>query len=191
MIAAATGRIIASVRSDADPALGEGDCEEISGALLNQPTNALSSVAFVVCGTWLLARLRSLDGGQRRTAGAYGALVLANGLGSLAYHGPQFAGAEILHDLPAMGLLVMGVGVPLMRWRSGRTPLPGYSWSRMLAIGVVSAIAGSAYFLGRSSGPLCDPASWAQPHGLWHLGAAILMGLWSVVLWPGRGDEGG
>ena len=35
--------------------------------------------------------------------------------------------------------------------------------------------------LGATGGPLCDPGSWLQPHGLWHISAAAALGWWAVA----------
>ena len=49
--------------------------------------------------------------------------------------------------------------------------------------GTVLGLAGLgiiAWLLGRPDSPLCDPGSWAQPHGLWHLLSALIVLAWVV-----------
>src|SRR5688500_20040889 len=77
--------------------MGGADCEGLRPGILAQPANALSSLAFVAVGIWLLWRGRPADGGRlARLAGA-GAFV-AGGLGSPAYHGPQPDWADLAPD---------------------------------------------------------------------------------------------
>jgi hypothetical protein len=47
-----------------------------------------------------------------------------------------------------------------------------------LAIVAVSAVAGASWLLGRTDGPVCDPESVLQPHGLWHVISAAVFGIW-------------
>jgi hypothetical protein len=64
----------------------------------------------------------------------------------------------------AIVLLIMGD-------RSMRTLGP-------LALLVVVAVIGR---LGATGGVLCDPNSSWQPHGLWHVGAAVAVTWWALV----------
>jgi len=171
--------------------LGDGDCEELSGGLLNQPANTISSLGFVAVGVWLWTRLRFLEGGERLWAGLFGLMVLLNGLGSVAYHGPQFDGAKWLHDAPVVGVLLIGVGVPLWRLSQSRASVPGWSRSILLAVVALGVVAAGSYFFGRTASSLCVPDSLAQPHGLWHLSTAALMGVWAIALWPKPRSEQG
>jgi hypothetical protein len=34
--------------------------------------------------------------------------------------------------------------------------------------------------LGDTGGPLCDADSLFQPHGVWHIGAAVAVGWWAM-----------
>ncbi|MDY7101506.1 MAG: hypothetical protein S0880_09995, partial [Actinomycetota bacterium] len=54
---------------------------------------------------------------------------------------------------------------------------------------VVAVVATSAFLAGRTAGPLCDPTSPVQFHGLWHLVTAALAGLWWRVA-SGRSPSG-
>ena len=98
-------------------ALGESDCELIRGGLLVQPVNALTSLAFVVAGLAVASR-----GPEERTSTAivFAALLVAVGVGSVAYHGPQLPGAQLLHDTSIHLLLAF---VALHRVGAGRAPV--------------------------------------------------------------------
>jgi hypothetical protein len=81
--------------------LGESDCELLRDALLAQPVNAITSLAFVVVtGGIAIATVRTpVD----RLRSAIFAVCLASiGLGSFLYHGPQPSGSQELHDLPIL-----------------------------------------------------------------------------------------
>jgi hypothetical protein len=86
-------------------ALGAGDCEAWRDGFLGQPTNAVTSVAYVAAGAWLLARARHVEPGERWRAGAYGAALAASGVGSVAYHGWGGRLSHWLHDVSLAALL--------------------------------------------------------------------------------------
>jgi hypothetical protein len=87
--------------------LGESDCEEIRTGLVAQPINAVSSLAYVAGGGWVVAR--GLHSGQPAAA-AFGGLLGAVGAGSVLYHGPCPPGAQQAHDaslVATLGLVVL------------------------------------------------------------------------------------
>ncbi len=87
--------------------LGESDCEEIRSGFIAQPVNALSSVAYVAGGGWVVARGARAG---RPAAVAFGGLLGAVGAGSVLYHGPCPPGAQQAHDASlaaALGLVVL------------------------------------------------------------------------------------
>jgi hypothetical protein len=86
-------------------ALGAGDCEAWRGGPLGQPTNTVTSAAYVLAGAWLLARTRQVEPGERWRAAAYGAALAASGVGSIAYHGRGGAWSHWLHDVSLAALL--------------------------------------------------------------------------------------
>jgi hypothetical protein len=89
-----------------DRALGAGDCEAWrQDGRLGQPTNALTSLAFVAAGAWLVARTRSVRPDERWRAGAYGAALAASGIGSVAFHGRGGPLSHWLHDVSLASLL--------------------------------------------------------------------------------------
>ena len=164
--------------------LGDADCEELHGGLVGQPVNTASSFAYVGVGVWLLTRTRRLPRGGRAAARWYAGLVALTGAGSIAYHGPQFEGAQLFHDLPVVGVFGLGVGVPVARRLRGRPVLGPGTVPRAWGAAALGAVAGLAYLGGRTSSPVCDPDSLVQFHGLWHLCTAGAAGLWATALWP-------
>lgn len=87
--------------------LGESDCEQIRTGPIAQPVNTLSSLAYVACGGWVVARGRQAG---RPAAVGFGVLLGAVGAGSILYHGPCPPGAQQAHDsslAAALGLVVL------------------------------------------------------------------------------------
>ena len=79
--------------------IGASDCELVRDATLAQPVNALTSLAYVVAGAVVIASARR----RHRpfvAAMVFGSCVIAIGIGSVLFHGPQPAGSRLLHDLP-------------------------------------------------------------------------------------------
>jgi hypothetical protein len=180
------------------------DCEVIGAGFLGQPVNALTTVAFVVAGLFVLSR-----NPDRRWIG-FG--LIATGIGSFLFHGPMPPGNEWAHDVTLTWLLVLVAGWGT-RWEAF-TRLPA-----LIAIGVIVALvpviadplavvltvvallsilrrdrsaatmapllllAAVAVFgrLGATGGPLCDPESLFQPHAVWHLGSAVAVAWWALT----------
>ncbi len=81
--------------------LGETDCEFLGDGWLAQPVNALSSLAYVLIGMAIAvaaARSTRVHNGSLVYAGC----LVAVGLGSVAFHGPQINGSQTMHDLPIL-----------------------------------------------------------------------------------------
>lgn len=120
--------------------LGGSDCESWRAGLLHQPVNSLSSLAFVVAGTWIAAHPADDRAGRLRAA-VFGAAVAANGVGSLLYHGPGWPGSTLVHDaaIPAVLLFVAAEDLALLRGWGIRRELTGYSLT--VAAGLLSLAA--------------------------------------------------
>lgn len=165
--------------------LGAADCEAISQGFLAQPVAAISSLAFLGAAGWL-ARRRPASGPGRTAATTYAGLVALVGAGSVAYHGPQGPAAQVLHDAPIVLVLAMGAVVPVLRAARGRTPFAPHAGTpaRIAGAALVSGL--TAYALGRTGSPACDPTSLVQPHAAWHVLMAVALGAWGAALWePG------
>ncbi len=151
-------------------AFGGSDCELVRDAVLGQPANAVSSLAYVVAAAYLLRR-----GGPRAPAVALAAV----GVASFLYHGPMPAGAEVLHD---GALAALAVAVGLVAWR--RRPLPPPR-PPVLAL-VALAVGVAANLLTRTGAPLCRPESLAQGHAGWHVLTAVGAAAWLACWAPAR-----
>lgn len=150
------------------PSLGASDCERVTAGLLAQPVNTITSLGLVLAGGWLIAR--GLRAPQRRVEPLmFGASVVATGIGSVLYHGPQPSYADAVHDLSIVAVLSQIALYELHYRRRGRPLEPKSFRVALVSIGIGAA----AFALGRTSSPLCDPDSALQLHGAWHLLAAL------------------
>jgi hypothetical protein len=104
-------------------ALGASDCERIGTGFLAQPVNAVSSLAFVAAGAMLLrdARRKRLRG----DAALVGAVTIAVGVGSAAFHGLARAPWGWAHDAALLSLVSL-VAVRHLR-ASGLRPHPTWA----------------------------------------------------------------
>ncbi len=79
-------------------AIGESDCETIGRGLLAQPVNAVSSLAYVVVGVIVLYSVFRSEEEERTVRSVFGSLLIATGIGSLLFHGPQGPASRVIHD---------------------------------------------------------------------------------------------
>jgi hypothetical protein len=105
--------------------LAATDCEAIHHGLLQQPVNAITSLALLAAGVWILSRTAHQPPESRGEQRAFGVAMTAVGIGSFLLHGPAPAGARWFHDLSNLTapLLVIGLNVGLMRGWSLRARL--------------------------------------------------------------------
>lgn len=100
------------------------DCERILAGAWGQPINALSAAAYLVAAITV----------WRRSGRAWVAAALAaTGIGSILFHGPMPIGAQWLHDVTLIWLLVV-VGTedtPMARWGT---------WPSLVVLGLVVAL---------------------------------------------------
>ena len=118
----------------ADPVSADtGDCERRDDWFLEQDVNAWSSLAYVAAGFVLLVELA-----RRRLPAsmcALAILLVAEGAGSLLYHGAASDVSQFLHDVPLIGALGFVAG-----WHVGRLVGAADRGSLVgMAIGVVGA----------------------------------------------------
>ena len=92
---------------------GTSDCELRDDWLLEQDVNAWSSLAYVAAGLVLAWEVRR----ARLPPAVYGlaAISVAEGFGSLLYHGAASDFGQFLHDVPLIGALAFVAG-----WHVGR-----------------------------------------------------------------------
>ncbi|MGH8973993.1 MAG: hypothetical protein ACRD0C_12420 [Acidimicrobiia bacterium] len=166
-------------------ALGAGDCERIGTGFLAQPANAVSSLAYVAVGGWLL--LRAADPDRDRISLVSAGTALAGvGLASAGYHGPQPAWAEPVHDATILwlGVVLAGHTVRRLTRRGDRSPGTGTARRWWVAAGACGAAGLAVYVMGRTGGPLCRPESLWQPHAAWHALSAVALGAAVLALTP-------
>jgi len=121
-------------------ALGGSDCEALRSGWLAQPANAVSSLAYVAAGVWLLWRA-TRSGSARAMLVAAGAAMVGVGVGSVAYHGPQPDWARTLHDGSIVWLALVIIGHNL--WLLTRTSLRRAVLSAAPALAAVPLVPGS------------------------------------------------
>jgi hypothetical protein len=179
------------------------DCELVKSALLGQPANTITTLAFMIGG---------LVVAQRPRLRWIGAALFATGIGSFLFHGPMPPRAEWAHDTTLVwlilviagwnrpwerwtllpGLTVLGVaflaapliadpvGVGLTVAALGLLLIPDRSfgnWGPMALLGLAAVIGR----LGATGGPLCNPESLFQPHALWHIASATAVVWWALA----------
>jgi hypothetical protein len=153
-------------------ALGAGDCEAWREGRLGQPTNAVTSLAYVVAGAWLLARSRHVRAGERWRAGAYGAALAASGIGSVAYHGWGGKLSHWFHDVSLAALLAALPAEQLASVRDwGSAPAMSVWGLATLPAGVHLAIDPTAS--APSTGVLVTAAAFGEVHRSLHGSAAL------------------
>lgn len=178
------------------------DCERILGGFWGQPVNSVTSLAFVVAAV-VVAR--------RTDRYLVALALAGVGLGSLVFHGPMPTWGDWAHDVtlgwllvvvaltsldrtrfawPALGLLAVAVAfVPAgsdsmavaATMFAGGAVLSRPAWRRSVPPLV---LLGAAAIIGRlcaTNGPLCNPDSLLQGHGLWHVAAAAAVAWWAVA----------
>jgi 1-acyl-sn-glycerol-3-phosphate acyltransferase len=89
------------------------DCEQRDDWLLEQDVNAWSSLAYVAAGLVLVWEVRRSR--LPRAVYALAAITVAEGIGSLLYHGAASDVGQFLHDVPLIGALGFVAG-----WHVGR-----------------------------------------------------------------------
>lgn len=165
-----------------DPALvvgvlGGTDCERLGAGWLAQPANAVSSLAYVAAGAWLLRRAAVPGPGRGLLVGA-GTALAAIGMGSLTFHGPQPSWAGTAHDAAIWSLPAVVIAHTARRRVVHRAPgAVGFGGDRRWRMAGALAVAGlGAYVAGRTGSGLCRPDSLWQFHAAWHVLSAAALG---------------
>jgi hypothetical protein len=100
-----------------------------------------------------------------------GASLVGVGVGSAAGAAAAFEAAATNGAVAIAGTVI--VLAELVARRRHRPPV----WTLPLLVLTGTAIA--AWLAGSAGGPLCDPRSWAQPHGLWHVLTSVVVVVWA------------
>lgn len=147
------------VPDDRHPAVADG--ERLHPGVIAQPANTVSSVALV------LAAFPTAEP-STPTQQALRILLLANGFGSIGYHGPGDRASKALHDVSLWAMVALLSGGLLRtlvvtpgRWRAAA---PG------LALFGAGAAVNAAT---RTGARRCRPDTMLQGHALWHLTSAV------------------
>ncbi len=87
--------------------------------------------------------------------------------------------------IPIVGALVL---VEIWAYRGFHRSSPDRDRTRTAygAIALLLFAGATLNLLSRTSGPLCDPTSIIQMHGLWHLLTAATFGVWSIIAFRNR-----
>jgi hypothetical protein len=147
--------------------LGASDCEHVTRGLLAQPTNAITSLGFALAGGWVISR--ALRSGRRVEPLVFGASIIATGVGSFLYHGPQPPHADAAHDASILILLSQVIVYEGRGRLMKRPPEPRSFRLAVASLGIAAVL----FAFGRTSSPLCDPDSPVQLHGAWHVVVAL------------------
>ncbi|QQS24269.1 MAG: 1-acyl-sn-glycerol-3-phosphate acyltransferase [Actinomycetota bacterium] len=91
---------------------------------------------------------------------------------ALVAGGVAWSFAEAATNVVAAVAVVVVVAAEVLARRRGMAPVWG------VALLVLGALAVGAWLIGTSASPACDARSLLQPHGLWHLIAAVLVLAW-------------
>ena len=141
------------------------DCERLGSGWLVQPANAVSCVAFLAAGCWLLMTARNGDGPRSLLLSGAVALM-AVGVGSIAYHGPQPGWGDPLHSWSVNGLVIVVVGQTVYLLLGAAFKSVGAVWKAAGGWMVAGLI---AYTAGRTGSRWCRPDSLWQWHAVWHV----------------------
>jgi len=117
------------------------DCEAFGDGALRQLVNAWSSLGYVAAGLVVIAAAA-----RRRMAPPFvlfGLVIVAEGVGSVLYHGRPSDAAQALHDLALVGMLGFVAG-----WHTGRLSRGRLNSGRLGDRATVGASAGLAIGLG-------------------------------------------
>ncbi len=123
--------MIAGRLPSADP---PSDCEAIAGGLFEQGVNAWSSLGYVAVGAVIITT--AVRRGMPRSFVLLGVASVAEGIGSLLYHGRSGDAAHALHDVALIAMLGFVAG-----WQIGRLAAAGAAAS---VIGTSIGLAGGA-----------------------------------------------
>jgi hypothetical protein len=173
--------------------MGETDCEAFDAGWLVQPVNALSSLAFTVVGIAMVGWVRAASGPERLVRWGFIVGMVATGIGSFLYHGPQTSGSQFSHDITFLVTVVilaianLGAG---LRWSPSTvwTVIAVLSFATVVALvispGVTNVITGVVVLLlvmgdlsVRRAGTVSRP---------WFVGALTTLGLALAFLVLGR-----
>ncbi len=169
--------------------LGLSDCEALREALLMQPVNAISSLAFVIAAAMAALLLRKSNDSTSPLAWTSCALLGLIGFGSFDYHGPQSSAANTLHNIAILLLLALVVIELSARLIRRDQLLPGATRPRLAILASCTFMGLVCYGIGRTESTVCDPMSFVQLHALWHILIAVAAALLIWLMWVRTDDQ--
>jgi hypothetical protein len=180
------------------------DCETIGAGFLGQPVNTLTTLAFVLAGVvliglrpdrrWVGIGLAAtgvgsfLFHGPMPPGGEWAhdvtlawLIAIVSGIGSrwerLTHFPTLLVMAVVFGIVPVVAdpvaFVMTGLALLTILRRDRSRPI----LAPLLLLAAV-AVYGR---LGATGGPLCDPGSVLQPHGVWHVGSALAVAWWAVA----------
>ncbi len=154
-------------------ALAESDCERLHPGWLAQPANAISSLAYVAVGAWLMWHsFRSRTGRPAKLAA--GSAMVGVGVASVVYHGPQPGWASLAHDAGVWTLAAVITGQNIWALTRPITRRLAFAAWRSAAPWMAPALV--VYVAGRAGSPFCRPSDLLQFHAIWHVLSAVALG---------------
>ncbi len=173
--------------------IGESDCEFIGSGLLAQPVNAVSSLAYAVFGGVVLLGMSKAKGRERTYRFVFGILLIATGIGSVLFHGPQGPGSKFLHDvtflLTLLFIAIMSIS-GLMRWTGRVGWVTFFAASALISVlltawpSSTNLLAGTAAVVLVASDVLGHRAGVMRMR--WWAGAVVAMGIAVLMFVAGR-----
>jgi len=169
---------------------GASDCEHLGDGFLAQPVNALSSLAYVAVGVELMARAWQQRSRRWPSVGlaAFGALVAAEGAGSVGFHGPGDSVSHRIHDAGIGGTLAFVAATEVLALV--RRPRRRRARRRFVIAAALLAVATAINLVTRTGDPLCRPDSLLQGHAAWHVLTALALREWALAAFTDVPSEG-
>jgi len=118
--------------------MGDSDCEFVESGLLVQPVNAVSSLAYSLIGAAIVVWAFSVSGHNRVVRIVFGVLMIATGVGSVMFHGPQGLGSQFLHDITFLTALLF---LAVFNLTASRLKSVSASWAYFIVGGIGLAAA--------------------------------------------------
>ncbi len=94
--------------------LASADCERLGSGTFAQPVNAISSLAYLLGGMWILGLARRSPG-RRGELVVFGVAVAANAVGGVLFHGVQWPASRWVHDVAILAVLAFVVAFAAAR----------------------------------------------------------------------------
>jgi hypothetical protein len=110
-------------------AAGSTDCEAMNTGVFLQPVNTVSSLAFSVAGVAIVMWANRTVGSERVNRQIFGTLMVATGLGSVAFHGFDGRLWNFFHDITFLSAVWTVAVVNVAELKRWRTPM---GWSTVL-----------------------------------------------------------